>query len=357
LTVPDKEGNNDGITEPCSSEKDTLHLPDALPLLRARVTLRLLEDATLPNYKGAMLRGGFGYAFQRASCPHACWNHSDTCTITPLCPYRWVFETPHPPEIPQLPNLRDVPRPFVIEPPIDGRTTYAAGDVLEFGLVLIGRGADYLPYFLFAFERLGQMGLGRQHARARLERVEALRAWNPTGRVVYQDGRVLPDADHLPLVDGDAIAARARSLTDDVLLRCVTPLRVKTQGDWLREIDPGVLVQHICWRLNALSVFHGGGVWHVDHRALVAQARCVTVELADVRWAEWGRTSRRGGTSQHMQLGGLVGSVVLRGVPLAVRTLLLAGSLVHVGKACVFGHGGIQLERMKAQGTRMRGAT
>jgi len=40
-----------------------------LPLLRARVTMRLLDDTTLPAYKGAMLRGGFGYAFQRASCP------------------------------------------------------------------------------------------------------------------------------------------------------------------------------------------------------------------------------------------------------------------------------------------------
>ncbi len=46
-------------------------LPESLPLLRARVTLRLLEDAALPPYKGGMLRGGFGYAFKRASCPQA----------------------------------------------------------------------------------------------------------------------------------------------------------------------------------------------------------------------------------------------------------------------------------------------
>jgi hypothetical protein len=37
----------------------------------------------------------------------------------------------------------------------------------------------------------------------------------------------------------------------------------------------------------------------------------------------------------------------LRGVPPAVRVLLLAGSLVHVGKACVFGHGGMVVERVK----------
>jgi hypothetical protein len=44
-----------------------------------------------------------------------------------------------------------------------------------------------------------------------------------------------------------------------------------------------------------------------------------------------------------MQLGGLLGSVVLRDVPPALRTLLLIGSVIHVGKACVFGHGGYTL--------------
>ena len=101
-----------------------------LPILRARLTMRMLEDATLPPYKGAMLRGGFGYAFQRSSCPQACWGHSDTCAVSALCPYRWVFETPHPPEIGHLHDLQDLPRPFVIEPPHDQRTHFAAGDAL-----------------------------------------------------------------------------------------------------------------------------------------------------------------------------------------------------------------------------------
>lgn len=46
--------------------------------------------------------------------------------ITPLCPYRWVFEPPHPPDVSHLHSLRDVPRPFVVEPPLDDRTSYAA---------------------------------------------------------------------------------------------------------------------------------------------------------------------------------------------------------------------------------------
>lgn len=337
-----------GVTTPPEQHTYPLHLPDALPILRARVTLRLLEDATLPRFKGAMLRGGFGYAFQRAACPQACWNQSHACTITPLCPYRWVFETPHPPDISHLHNLRDAPRPFVIEPPLENRTQYAAGEVLEFGLVLIGQGIEYLPYFLFAFERLGQMGIGKQRTRARLERVEALSAWQPTGLVIYQDGRVLPDAERLPLIDAAMIASRAARLPADLLLRLPTPLRIKKRGDWLQQVDPAVLVQQLCWRLHALAVFHGGGPWEIHHRDLAALAQEIVVEQEQVQWVDWGRTSRRGGKQQHMILGGLVGSAVLRGVPPAVRVLLLAGSLVHVGKACVFGHGGMVVERVRS---------
>jgi hypothetical protein len=328
---------------PMTHATDSLHLPDALPILRARITMRLLEDAILPRFKGAMLRGGFGYAFQRASCPPACWNTSHTCTITPVCPYRWIFETPHPPDIAHLHNLRDVPRPFVIEPPLENRTHYAAGDSLEWHLVLIGRGKDYLPYFLFAFEQLGRMGLGKAHARAHLERVEALQPWQPTSVVVYQDGRVQPGAEHLPYLDTAMIITQAQRLPADVRVSFPTPLRLKTRGAWMERLEPTALVQAICWRLHALAVFHGNGPWDEVYPTLVAQAGEITVEDEQVQWVDWGRTSRRGGKPQYMVLGGLIGSVVLRGVSPGVRAVLLTGSLVHVGKACVFGHGNIQI--------------
>lgn len=313
-------------------------------MLRARVTLRLLADGGLPAYKGPMLRGGFGYAFQRACCPPVCWGRSEQCGAGALCPYRWVFETPRPPGVAHLGDLQDIPRPFVIEPPGDGRTNYAAGEALEFGLVLIGRGVEYLPYFLFGFEQLGRMGLGREHTPARLERVEALRPWEATGVVVYQDGRVTPQADALPLTDGAAIARRARRLPEDLRLTLVTPLRLKARGDFLRGIDVPALTQAACWRLNALSVFHGAGPLDIDHRAVVEQARAVAVEGQQLRWLDLLRTSTRGGRSETMPQGGLVGSGLLRGVPEAVRAVLLAGEVAHLGKACTFGHGGYRVE-------------
>jgi len=323
-----------------------LVLPDGLPLLRVRLTLRLIEATTLPAYKGGMLRGGFGYAFKRSSCPQPCWDR-DTCAVETLCPYRWIFETPHPPEVPHLHNLRDVPRPFVIDPPTDRRTRYAAGDTIEFTLTLIGQGITYLAYFLFGFEHLARMGLGGRSGRARLERAEALRPWQPVGQVIYQDGRAqsgLDDTTRSYCYDAAAVMHQAAALPGDLWLTLETPLRIKHRGDWLHRVDPAALVQAACWRINALAVFHGDGPWPVDHRALVDQARAILVEREQVRWEDWERTSRHRKDQPTMKIGGLVGRAMLRDVPPDVRTVLLLGSLVHLGKACVFGHGAYQME-------------
>lgn len=318
-----------------------LELP-SLAVMRARLTYRLLEDATLPESKANMLRGGFGYAFQRASCPPACWNRSEQCEAAAICPFRWVFATPHPPGVAHLHDLQDVPRPFVIEPPLDGRRRYAAGDSLEFGLTIIGRGLDYLPYFLFAFARLGDDGLTPRGPRARLERVEALAPFQPVGRPIYQDGRVL-DAGELPALSLRELAGRARDLPPDLRLALRTPLRVKSRGSFIEHFDLGAIVQAACWRVGALATFHGDGPWRPDTHRLAGLAAAVPVAGARVRWDDWERVSHRGASPRTLKLGGLVGEAVLRDVPAPVRAVLLAAGLVHVGKGCVFGHGKIDL--------------
>lgn len=330
------------MSDQTSASVETFRLPETLPLLRARVTLRLLEATTLPAYKGSLLRGGFGYAFQQTCCPTSCWNQLDSCTLPTICPFRWVFATPHPPDVRSFHDLRDVPRPFVIEPPEDGRRSYAAGDALEFQLILIGRSITYLPYFFFGFERLGQMGLGRDHARARLERVEALDPWQAIGQVIYQDGKVI-DTSVMPYYTNEIITARAAKLPSDLQLTLHTPLRLKARGDYLTTIDLPAIIQGICWRLSALNTFHGDARWSIDHRALVDLARPVRVENTLTQWVDWERTSTRHAEPQRMKLGGIIGRATLRDVPPSLRTLLLAGSLVHIGKACVFGHGRIEI--------------
>ncbi|WP_322489853.1 CRISPR system precrRNA processing endoribonuclease RAMP protein Cas6 [Chloroflexus sp.] len=87
--------------------------------------------------------------------------------------------------------------------------------------------------------------------------------------------------------------------------------------------------------------------WEVDYRPAIAAAQQVTVEDDTTRWVDWERTSTHPSKRQSMVLGGLVGAATLRNVPPVVRSFLLAASVVHAGKSCVFGHGWIEVRPLR----------
>ncbi len=311
----------------------------ALPVTRLRITLRLAEPARLPPFKGALLRGGLGYALQRIGCPQMCWDQGATCPAAlPTCAYRELFEPALPAGRETLHDLRDAPRPFVIEPPLDQRRNYAAGDPLEFGMLLFGRGIDFLPYVVLALAEFARAGLGRYQHGARLERVEALAPGQPFGVTIFYDGESRFVAD-LPTLNLAELSLRAARLPANLRLALRTPLRVKARGELMMRLDVPALIQAIGWRIFALTHFYGEVPWLADYQPAVALARQITIDRDTTRWVDWERSSTRPNHRQSMTLGGLIGAATLRNVPRAVRALLLAASVVHAGKACVFGHG------------------
>ena len=79
-----------------------------------------------------------------------------------MCPYTAVFQPFVPEGSEKISRNRDIPRPFVIKPPLETKETYLPGERLSFDLVLVGKIKDYLPYFIVTFKELSQAGLGRQ---------------------------------------------------------------------------------------------------------------------------------------------------------------------------------------------------
>ncbi|MBC8232905.1 hypothetical protein H8E77_25465, partial [bacterium] len=67
------------------------------------------------------------------------------CMLRHNCVYSYIFETPPPQQSTVLSKLDNPPRPYVIQPPYDGKTLYRPSEEIRFGLVLIGqRAMDYL---------------------------------------------------------------------------------------------------------------------------------------------------------------------------------------------------------------------
>jgi len=306
---------------------------------RYHFRLRALEETRLPRYKGGTLRGGFGNVFKRAICAYRDWRAQDcpACPLRDRCAYAYIFETLPPAEVEIAGKLSDAPRPFVLEPPLDRRTAYRAGDDLSFGLVLVGQGIPYLPYFIAVFQALGEAGLGRERGRFHLAEVEAVHPLSGETATVYRAADYF--ARDCDLSAGYAeVEAAARALPPDRLaLRFLTPIRLKYGGRYVTDPLFHVLFRNALRRVSWLSYFHCGERWEADFAALIAAAEEVTTARMATRWVEWGRTSTR--QRRHMTLGGFVGRAEYTGELAPFLPLMLLGSLVHVGKACTFGHG------------------
>jgi len=298
-----------------------------------KFVISFLEDAQLPPYKGSTLRGGFGHAFKKAICVFRDRQCTD-CNLKQTCAYSYIFETSPPGEtsIPGFGQYEAIPHPFVIEPPLDRRTELKTGEGLEFGLVLIGRAVKYLPYFVLAFERLGELGIGKGKRKYALQKVicNELNIYEPASRHLTT-GSVkqieIPETYTFDVVENEELA-----------LHFVTPVRIKYQRDSVVDLHFYILITNLLRRLFLLNYFHGVGHepgW--DHREIINEAKKVGIRLNQLQWHDWERYSNRQKT--RMKLGGLIGDIVYYGPITPFKPLLEAGELLHVGKGTSFGLG------------------
>ncbi len=310
-------------------------------LARFRFDLEAVEPLHLPPYKGSTLRGGFGYAFKKMVCGEGDWRACTPCKRGNDCPYGYIFETSVPKDSEVLRSLQEVPLPFVIEPPLDRRQSYASGDRLAFHVVLVGRAINYLPYFLLAFQELGRMGISKPPGRYVLQRIMAVHPWESTQEIVYDGVDVHVGGRDLSVGYAEVAAWAADLPADRLTLQFLTPTRIKHNDRFAERPDFHVLVRALLRRISSLAYFHCGQLWEADFRGLIAAAEAVQTAQMDVKWVDWERYSTR--QQQRMNLGGFVGEATYAGDLSRFQTLLTLGGLAHVGKATVFGHGQYQM--------------
>ena len=312
-------------------------IPQSFTLNRYRFTLKAETPLHLPGFKASTLRGGFGYAFKRMVCfqMRPC---RQACELGNDCPYGYIFETSPPETSKVLKNIANVPRPFIIEPLDNQRRDIPTGETLSFDLILVGRAANYLPYFITVFRELGRIGLGRGRGRFELLGVQALsqQGSNPVEVYDAQDQKIRSLSAS---ITAESIIARATTLpTDQLTLRFLTPTRIKHRGNWVNEGPPfHVLVKALLSRISALSYFHCGHEIVADFRGIIDQATAIQTISGQTGWKNWVRYSGR--QRERIEMGGLVGLVTYQGDLTPYLPLLTLGEWVHVGKSAVFGNG------------------
>ncbi len=289
----------------------------------------------LPSYKGSALRGGFGNAFRRVVCALRKNDCSD-CILKEKCVYSYVFETPPPSDTKMMTKYTNAPHPFIIEPPLDKRHAYKPGDEIIFGLTLIGRAMDYLPYFVYTFDELGKMGIGKGRGNYELKEVSC------DGKSIYNsvNKQLLFNAPQPPLkIRGGAEGGGVMSLT----LNFLTPSRIIYDGHLTLDLEFHILVRQLLRRISLLYYFHcNGDTSSWDFKGMIEKAKEVKVVKRDLRWYDWERYSARQDT--RMKMGGFMGEIAFEGEIGPFLPLLEAGEILHVGKGTGFGLGRFKIQ-------------
>lgn len=288
---------------------------------------RFTEEALLPAYKGSTFRGAFGSALKKVVCAVR-EKECSRCLLANRCLYARVFEATS-----KQAGLRQAtpPHPYVIEPPLDTKTCFVAGDPFEFNLLLFGEFTDSLPYFVYAFEAMGEQGLGVGRKQGR-------------GRYVLEKVR----SGHQELYDGESrrlaqpptesvCLSTPQQISGTLKLRLLTPLRLKHENQLQAELPFHVLVRGALRRISSLNDCFGQGEPDLDYRGLVARAQHIKIASSHLRWCDWKRYSSR--QDQFMLMGGMTGEIIYQGAIGEFLPLLELVRELHLGKQSTFGLG------------------
>ena len=305
-----------------------------LKFLSLRLHMRADEPLYLPAYKGSTLRGAFGAMFKDTVCvvPH---RDCTRCLLRSHCAYPYVFETPVPDRSTRMRTYPAAPHPFVILPSLEDRREYGAGDEFHFDLTLIGKGIDYLSYFIYTFAQFSEKrGFGKGRGKCTLASVQW---WNASHEweVVYtaQDQILRENFQSRSVADLDGSHAQSAAVT----LQFETPTRIVHKGRLASQLHFHILVRTLLRRVSNLMYFHCDSELDLDFRALIDQSEEVQTHWDGTRWYDWERYSSR--QHRHVKQGGLVGTVTYEGALQTFRPLLSLGEHLHVGKGTSFGLG------------------
>jgi len=302
----------------------------------------------MPAYnKGNVIRGGFGSTFRRIVC-HANCREPESCELRNVCPYTAVFQPFVPEGSEKISKNRDIPRPFVLKPPLETKETYLPGERLSFDLVLVGKIKDYLPYFIVTFKELSQSGLGWNRSPVELAGVDNVSCDGATAPVYTRENNLVqPPANAISWAElcgshnsanGSINSPQAGlAAVKRVTLRFLTPTLLKADGLQSRRPVFGVIAKRLRDRINALSYFYCGKGLNIDFKAFGDEAEKVRTVSDSTRWVESSRYSRRREVSH--DLSGFVGEVSFEGELGMFLPYLKLGEYLHVGKNAVFGNG------------------
>jgi hypothetical protein len=328
----------------------------AIKVGRFEFSVRAKSPIILHAYPGSTIRGAFGIALKKVVC--ALKNKEcATCILRAQCIYSYVFETPPNAGARVMKKYLQVPRPFILEPPLEKKIEYQPGENLSFGLTLIGdRAMACCPYFIYAFDELGRVGIGADSGRFELKTVRykgngfddndhVNGGGDAVGDVVYSaESKTYKPIDGKGLaIDPEGLCATSAE-PRTLAINFLTPTRIYYKGSLTAEPEFHILIRNLQRRVAHLAHFHCGidtTQWDFFTR-VINRAKRVQIKDQEITWRFWERYSTR--QQAWVEMSGFVGRIKYHGSVDPFVPLLKAGEVLHVGKGTTFGLGRYYIE-------------
>jgi len=210
--------------------------------------------------------------------------------------------------------------------------------------MLFGEANHALPYFVYAFEIMGESGVGKKLKEHR-------------GRFVLNnvmcDGEKIYDFESKKLtscINKDfQLETYSKNSTpySELKIDFLTPLRLKHHNELSSKLPFHILVRAMLRRISNLFAHFGGGEPELDYRGLIAQAGLISIKSSNLRWHDWERYSNRQDIS--MLMGGLMGSITYIGELSPYMPIIHMSKILHIGKQTSFGLGLFEYETASAE--------
>ena len=312
-----------------------------------RLGLKPLETLYLPSYPGSTFRGGLGNVFKKTLCvsrDRKCEN----CILKDQCAYSYCFESPAGDK--EKARSSHWPHPYLLEPSAEGKTTYQKGEEINLNLMLIGKGMDFLPYFVFVFDELGKSGIGKGRHKYQLEKVESMYDEGDY-RPIYEEGYLSSD---YKIITFEEILKEVSSHKDGrITVKFLTPTRILLNGHLIRkEMNFSTFMNRLVGRISLLSQCHcGETTFHFGD--LLERAGMVKTTNVNLDWQEPERYSSRQKAS--MKMGGFVGQITFEGDVREFVPIIKLGEYIHVGNLTSFGLGKYEIIDPGSATLKMKG--
>ena len=312
----------------------------------------------LNEHTGSAIRGAFYHALWNQFCMNHDAPACAACPLVATCPVAFLVSTLDD----KSERGANVPRPYTIQPPLDGKTDYAPGETLAFGLTMFARALNLFPYVVLAMQRLENGGLGKRVAandgRRGTFRIRQVWAENPlTGerREVLRRGETMVQVPDVPITNQQISEEANQRRSEEakkrmsesasqrigergrVTLELLTPTRLVDDGQLVKRMAFRPFIQRLHGRLKQLSAEYSDTPLDFDLRTVMAQAEAVRVARDETHWVELESYSTR--LNRATPLGGLVGRVIFEGDFQPFWEWLMWGQFTHVGKDAVKGNG------------------